>query len=192
MTSQQVTEIIDGLVSFFSAFRWDPGLKSIYESELLVFDYELTRCAIGAIRSSGKVKFPHDLLPAIVNKVRALQSQRGLDRKPDRKDPVKLYTLIQVDSDDGRERKSAFYANNIPEDVDEIENDAIRSCRRAENIYGGRWAIQRDWEVILGSDAEEIETKTTDRAASEHAEPPSASSPPTPPLFKDADDDIPF
>lgn len=178
MNDAQFADVINTAKALYSQWKWSDVIDSIWFEKLISFDFNTTMKELRTIYSAGSIKYLRDLLPKIIDGVRRQVNEQNINRKPVRNEAVKIYTLIQVDSDDGRKRRSPFYANKIPEDVDTIERDAVRMREQVEGIYGGRWAIQRDWELILGSQAEELQMSLSPLATSENAESQRASPPP--------------
>ena len=193
MNDAQFADVINTAKKLYDQWKWSDLIQSIWFEKLISFDFNMTMKELRAVYSVGSVRYLRDLLPKIINGVRSQIAEQNKFRNPTPNEAVKIYTLIQVEAGPrGRRRRSPFYAKFIPEDLDAIERDAVRSRERAERLYGGRWAIQRDWELILGSEAEELQTSLPSTATSENAESQRASSPPASPLFEDAGDDIPF
>jgi len=194
MNDAQFADVVNTAKELYSQWKWSDLINSIWFEKLISFDFTTTMKELRAVYSAGSIKYLRDLLPKIIDGVRKRIAEQNINRKPVRNEPVKIHTLIQVEAGPrGRKRRSAFYSSTIGDDLGKIEHNAVRCREQAERLYGGRWAIQRDWELILGSEAEESQM-TSHTATSENAEPQRASSPPASPLFEDAGggDDIPF
>ena len=136
MDDQQWKAFIKNVETLYQPWDWPPFVWKIFENYLRLRNSNDVQSALHQVYAAGEALYSRDLLPAILKRLKRTTVGESV-----KTEPITLYVLKQVDSDDGRKRVFKIWGTlSQYEDKDYCESASIRDVKELTEQYGGRWA----------------------------------------------------